>query len=376
MYEYEEVRIKMDLIQKNLLEQVAGLHEIPEGAYNIRANGTKLGRNTTANIDIVTKTDKDGIDIIIKPGTVNESVHIPVLLSESGMQECVYNDFYIGEGADVTIVAGCGIHNCGVDTSKHDGVHTFYLEKNAKVRYIERHYGEGDGNGENIMNPQTIVHLKEGAHMEMETTQIKGIDSTVRVTKGDLAENASLEIHEKIMTHGKQYAKTDFHVDINGDNSSVNLVSRSVAKGESKQEFFSVMNGNAACAGHSECDAIIMDNACVTASPQLTANNIDANLIHEAAIGKIAGEQLIKLMTLGLTEKEAEEQKAEQKKQEYLEEEKFQAEYQDKINKGLGDEADALRLNNELKKAGVKLSEEELKTILADDLLRSSGKCT
>ena len=163
-------------------------------------------------------------------------------------------------------------------------------------------------NGENIMNPQTIVHLKEGAHMEMETTQIKGIDSTVRVTKGDLAENASLEIHEKIMTHGKQYAKTDFHVDINGDNSSVNLVSRSVAKGESKQEFFSVMNGNAACAGHSECDAIIMDNACVTASPQLTANNIDANLIHEAAIGKIAGEQLIKLMTLGLTEKEAEEQ--------------------------------------------------------------------
>ena len=308
MYEYEEVRIKMDLIQKNLLEQVAGLHEIPEGAYNIRANGTKLGRNTTANIDIVTKTDKDGIDIIIKPGTVNESVHIPVLLSESGMQECVYNDFYIGEGADVTIVAGCGIHNCGVDTSKHDGVHTFYLEKNAKVRYIERHYGEGDGNGENIMNPQTIVHLKEGAHMEMETTQIKGIDSTVRVTKGDLAENASLEIHEKIMTHGKQYAKTDFHVDINGDNSSVNLVSRSVAKGESKQEFFSVMNGNAACAGHSECDAIIMDNACVTASPQLTANNIDANLVHEAAIGKIAGEQLIKLMTLGLTEKEAEEQ--------------------------------------------------------------------
>ena len=280
MYEYEEVRIKMDLIQKNLLEQVAGLHEIPEGAYNIRANGTKLGRNTTANIDIVTKTDK----------------------------ECVYNDFYIGEGADVTIVAGCGIHNCGVDTSKHDGVHTFYLEKNAKVRYIERHYGEGDGNGENIMNPQTIVHLKEGAHMEMETTQIKGIDSTVRVTKGDLAENASLEIHEKIMTHGKQYAKTDFHVDINGDNSSVNLVSRSVAKGESKQEFFSVMNGNAACAGHSECDAIIMDNACVTASPQLTANNIDANLIHEAAIGKIAGEQLTKLMTLGLTEKEAEEQ--------------------------------------------------------------------
>ena len=293
----------MDLVQKNLLEQVAGLHEVPEGAYNIRANGKKAARNTTANIDIVTKEDKDGIDIIIKPGTINESVHIPVVLSESGLQECVYNDFYIGEGADVTIVAGCGIHNCGVDTSKHEGIHTFYLEKNAKVKYIERHYGEGDGNGENIMNPQTIVHLKEGAHME-----IKGIDSTVRITKGDLADGASLEVHEKIMTHGKQYAKTDFAIDMNGKDCSCNLVSRSVAKGESRQEFFSIMNGNAACAGHSECDAIIMDHGCVTASPQLTANNIDANLIHEAAIGKIAGEQLIKLMTLGLTEKEAEEQ--------------------------------------------------------------------
>ena len=298
----------MDTIQKNLLEQVADLHEIPEGAYNIRANGSSAGRNTTANIDIVSKTDKDGIDIIIKPGTVNESVHIPVVLSESGLQECVYNDFYIGEGADVTIVAGCGIHNCGVDTSKHAGVHTFYLEKNAKVRYIERHYGEGDGNGENIMNPETILHLKEGAHMEMETTQIKGIDSTVRTTRGELAENASLEIHESIMTHGKQYAKTDFKVDMNGAGSSVNLISRSVARDHSHQEFFSVINGNEACVGHSECDAIIMDSANVTASPQLTANHIEANLIHEAAIGKIAGEQLIKLMTLGLTEKEAEEQ--------------------------------------------------------------------
>ena len=229
-------------------------------------------------------------------------------MSESGLQECVYNDFYIGEGADVTIVAGCGIHNCGVDTSKHEGIHTFYLEKNAKVIYIERHYGEGDGNGENVMNPQTIVHFKEGAHMEMETTQIKGIDSTVRITKGDLADGASLEVHEKIMTHGKQYAMTDFAFDMIGKDCSCNLVSRSVAKGESRQEFISIMNGNAACAGHSECDAIIMDHGCVTASPQLTANNIDANLIHEAAIGKIAGEQLIKLMTLGLTEKEAEEQ--------------------------------------------------------------------
>ena len=276
----------MDLIQKSLLQQVAGLHDVPEGAFNIRVNGQLDSRNTTANIDIVTKEDKPGIDIIIKPGTKNESVHIPVLLSKSGLQDMVYNDFYIGEDCDVTIVAGCGIHNCGV----------------------ERHYGEGDGNGENIMNPETIVHLEEGASMEMETTQIKGIDSTVRKTSGDLKDNASLEIREKIMTHGKQYAKTDFDVDLNGKGCSANVVSRSVARDQSRQEFYSTINGNNECKGHSECDAIIMDSASVSASPKLTANNIDANLIHEAAIGKIAGEQLIKLMTLGLTEAEAEEQ--------------------------------------------------------------------
>jgi Fe-S cluster assembly scaffold protein SufB len=298
----------MDLIQKNLLAQIADLHEVPEGAYNIRANGQTEGRNTTANIDIVNKEDGNGINIIIKPGTVNESVHIPVLLSQSGLQEVVYNDFHIGEDADVTIVAGCGIHNCGVDTSKHDGIHTFYLGKNAKVRYVERHYGEGDGNGENVMNPETIVHLGEGAILEMETTQIKGIDSTNRITRGDLAAGAVLEVHEKIMTHGKQYARTDFSVDLNGDGCSANVVSRSVARDESRQEFFSNINGNCACTGHSECDAIIMDKAVVAASPQLTASHIDAGLIHEAAIGKIAGEQLIKLMTLGLTEKEAEEE--------------------------------------------------------------------
>ena len=298
----------MDVIQKNLLAQVAELHKVPEGAYNIRANGKTEGRNTTANIDIVEKEDKSGIDIVIKAGTVNESVHIPVLLSQSGLQEVVYNDFYIGEGADVTIVAGCGIHNCGTDTSKHDGIHTFYLGKNAKVRYVERHYGEGDGNGENIMNPETIVHLEEGAVLEMETTQIKGIDSTNRITRGDLAKGAILEVSEKIMTHGKQFARTDFSVDLNGDGCSANVISRSVARDSSRQEFYSNINGNCACTGHSECDAIIMDNAIVSASPQLTAANIDASLIHEAAIGKIAGEQLIKLMTLGLTEQEAEEQ--------------------------------------------------------------------
>lgn len=298
----------MDKIEKNLLEQVAGLHEVPAGAYNIRSNGKMAGRNTTAHIDIVTKEDKQGIDIIIKSGTKKESVHIPVILSESGYQEMVYNDFYIGEDCDVTIIAGCGIHNCGVDTSKHDGIHTFYIGKNSNVRYIEKHYGEGDGNGTNIMNPMTVVHCEENAHMEMETTQIKGIDSTNRITKGDLKAGASLEVHEKIMTHGKQYARTEFEVDLNGENCSTNVISRSVARDDSKQEFFSKINGNTACAGHSECDAIIMDRSCVTASPQLTANHIDASLIHEAAIGKIAGEQLIKLMTLGLTEAEAEQQ--------------------------------------------------------------------
>lgn len=298
----------MDAIQQNLLEQVAGLHEIPEGAYNIRANGQMAGRNTTAHIDIISKEDKSGIDIRIKPGTKSESVHIPVVLSQSGLKESVYNDFFVGADSDVTIIAGCGIHNGGDATSEHSGIHRFFVDKNAKVRYVEKHYGSGDGNGERIMNPTTEIHLAEGASLEMETVQIKGIDSTRRVTKAEVAEGASLVINEKIMTHGKQYAETDFTVNMMGDDSSVNLISRSVAKENSRQLFKSRIIGNSRCQGHSECDAIIMDHASVSAIPELTANNIDANLIHEAAIGKIAGEQMIKLMTLGLTEKEAEEQ--------------------------------------------------------------------
>ena len=298
----------MDAIQQNLLEQVAGLHEIPEGAYNIRANGQMAGRNTTAHIDIISKEDKSGIDIRIKPGTKSESVHIPVVLSQSGLKESVYNDFFVGADSDVTIIAGCGIHNGGDATSEHSGIHRFFVDKNAKVRYVEKHYGSGDGNGERIMNPTTEIHLAEGASLEMETVQIKGIDSTRRVTKAEVAEGASLVINEKIMTHGKQYAETDFTVNMIGDDSSVNLISRSVAKENSRQLFKSRIIGNSRCQGHSECDAIIMDHASVSAIPELTANNIDANLIHEAAIGKIAGEQMIKLMTLGLTEKEAEEQ--------------------------------------------------------------------
>ena len=300
----------MNNTELQLLQIIADMGDSTDGAFNIRANGQLANRRVTENIDIKTKTDNPGIDIIIKPGTVNESVHIPVIISETGLTDLVYNDFYIGENSDVTIIAGCGIHNCGgVDlTSRHDGVHTFYVGRNARVRYVEKHYGEGDGNGENVMNPTTVAHLDEGAYMEMETTQIKGIDSTNRATKADLKAGANLVIREKIYTHGRQRADTDFSVDMNGAGASADVVSRSVAAGESRQNFNSTMNGNAPCHGHTECDAIIMDKASVTAAPCLSANDIDAELIHEAAIGKIAGEQLIKLMTLGLSEKEAEEQ--------------------------------------------------------------------
>lgn len=298
----------MDDIQKSLLQEVAGLHKIPVGAYNIRANGVSSARNTTENIDIVTKEDKSGIDIIIKPNTKNESVHIPVVLSQSGLEEVVYNDFYIGENSDVTIIAGCGIHNGGDRKSQHDGIHTFYLGKNTKVRYVEKHYGQGDGKGENVLNPVTVVEMGEDSYMEMDTVQIKGVDSTERKTKAVLDKGAKLIIKEKILTHGTQFAKTDFEVDMNGEGSSCNVISRSVAKEDSRQIFLSKINGNAKCMGHSECDAIIMDNASVSAIPEITANDIDASLIHEAAIGKIAGEQIIKLMTLGLTESEAEAQ--------------------------------------------------------------------
>ena len=298
----------MDNIQRQLLEQISDLHEIPSGAYNIRANGKLDSRNTTEHIDIVTKTDVPGIDIIIKPGTKNESVHIPVVLTQSGLEDMVYNDFYVGEDADVTIVAGCGIHNGGDKKSEHDGIHRFFLEKNARVKYIEKHYGTGDGSGERVLNPTTEVTLGEGSTMEMDTLQIKGVDSTVRTTRAKLAAGSTLVIHEKIMTHGKQTAKTDFTVDMDGEDSHASVVSRSVARDSSHQVFLSKINGNTRCTGHTECDAIIMDHGSVSAIPELTANHIDASLIHEAAIGKIAGEQLIKLMTLGLTEHEAEEQ--------------------------------------------------------------------
>ncbi|MDY3868142.1 MAG: SufD family Fe-S cluster assembly protein, partial [Pyramidobacter sp.] len=291
-----------------LLQEVADLHGVPEGAYNIRANGQLAGRSVTANIDISTKTDKPGIDIRIKPGTKNESVHIPVVLSQSGLKEMVYNDFFIGSDADVVIVAGCGISNCGSQDSEHDGIHRFYVGKNARVKYVEKHYGEGDGLGKRILNPATEVYMEENSFMEMEMVQIKGVDSTVRTNTAQLDKGAKLVVRERLLTHGTQTAQSDYSVELNGENSSADVVSRSVAKDRSRQIFNSKIVGNAPCTGHTECDAIIMDDAKIVANPGLAANCIDAALIHEAAIGKIAGEQITKLMTLGLTEEEAEAQ--------------------------------------------------------------------
>ncbi len=298
----------MDAIQKELLEAVSGLHEIPAGAYNIRANGESVERKSTEHIEIVSKADKSGIEIHIKPGTKNESVHMPVILSKSGLEEVVYNDFYIGEGADVTIVAGCGIHNGGDAASRHDGIHRFYVGKNAHIKYVEKHYGSGDGSGQRIMNPLTEIYLEEDSFMEMDTVQIKGVDSTNRGNKAHLAAGSRLVVMERLMTHGQQRAESHFDVQLDGEDCSANVVSRSVARDDSYQLFVSHICGNNRCSGHTECDAIIMDNAKISAVPELTANHLDAALIHEAAIGKIAGEQIVKLMTLGLTEAEAEEQ--------------------------------------------------------------------
>ncbi len=298
----------MNNIELELLKIIADMDTTPDGAYNIRSNSSLADRRVTENIDIKTKADNSGIDIIIKAGTKGEKVHIPVIISETGLTELVYNDFYIGDNADVEIVAGCGIHNCGDEESRHDGIHTFYVGKNAKVTYTEKHFGASDGKGESNMNPATVINIAEGGYMEMLTTQIGGISSTNRKTTATLADNATLVIRENLLTEGEQTAETDFTVNLNGENSGANVISRSVAKDNSRQLFLSRINGNNKCNGHTECDAIIMGNAKVSAVPEITANHLEASLIHEAAIGKIAGEQLTKLMTLGLNEEEAEEQ--------------------------------------------------------------------
>ena len=295
-------------IQKRILEQVADMAKIPEGAVNIRSDGQKEYRHNTKNIQITSKTDKEGIDIHIAPFTKDEEVHIPVIVTQSGFDDLVYNDFFIGEGAQVNIVAGCGISNCGDCDSEHDGIHTFHVGKNAKVTYTEKHYGEGTGTGKRILNPQTILYLEEGASVTLETVQIKGVDDTKRYTKAEIGKDAEITIQEKLLTHGDQHAVSEMDVFLNGENAKTRVISRSVAQDTSSQIFYPRVEGNCACFGHVQCDAIIMGNAKVRAIPEITCNHVDASLIHEAAIGRIAGEQITKLMTLGLTAEAAEEE--------------------------------------------------------------------
>ncbi len=297
----------MDKTEWKILKEIADLEKTPQGAYNFRVNGQLDARQVTANIDIVSKTDKPGIDIIVKPGTKGESVHIPVVLSATGLTDVVYNDFYIGEGADVDIVAGCGIHNTGCETSQHDGIHVFHVGKNARVRYVERHYGEGPGTGERILNPKTEVYIEEGGSVTMEMTQIRGVDSTIRDTVVEVGPGGECILNEKLLTDGKQTAESNVEIILKGDDATGRVVSRSVAKGTSVQVFRPCMTGKAKCFGHVQCDSIIMDDAKIKSIPAIDAQSVDAQLIHEAAIGRIAGDQLLKLMTLGLTEAEAEE---------------------------------------------------------------------
>lgn len=297
----------MKNVDEHMLQAVADLHSVPTGAYSIRKNGEGISKNSTENIIIEQKKDKPGIDIFIKPGTKNESVHIPVIITQTGIEETVYNDFFIGEEADVMIVAGCGIHNTGDKKSEHDGIHRFHIGKNAKIKYVEKHYGEGEGTGENVLNPVTEIKMEENSYCEMEMVQIRGVDSTVRETTADLEKGAKLLVLEKLMTHGKQYAKSNMIINLNGEESSAQIISRSVAKNDSEQIFYPRAVGNNVCRAHVQCDSIIMDDAKIRSIPEIAANHCDAQIVHEAAIGKINNDQLIKLQTFGLSEEEAEE---------------------------------------------------------------------
>lgn len=299
--------MKLNAIESELLNSIADLHKIPAGAFNLRKNGEGFGRKSSANIEVIPKTDKPGIDVIVAPGTKNESVHIPVLITLSGIVDVVYNTIVIGEGADVTVVAGCGIHNSGSDKSQHDGIHEIIVKKGARMRYLEKHYGEGEGTGERVLNPTTILTMEKDSMVEMELVQIKGVDNTIRVTKAKLAEGASLVITEKLLTHGNQNAVSDMLIELEGVGANAQVISRSVAKDNSSQNFRPMVVAKAPSKGHVECDSIIMDKGKISSSPAIAAEHPDAQLTHEAAIGKIAEEQLIKLMTLGLSEEEAED---------------------------------------------------------------------
>lgn len=297
----------MNSTDKRMLEAVADLHEIPQGAFSLRKNGESAEMRSSANIIIERKKDKPGIDIIVKAGTKNESVHMPVIITEAGVNDLVYNDFYIEEDADVLIVAGCGIHNSGDQSSEHDGIHRFHIGKNAHIKYVEKHYGEGDGKGDRILNPTTEIFMDENSFCEMESVQIKGVDSTKRDTFAKLEAGARLVILEKLMTHGNQIAHSDMVIELNGEDASSQIISRSVAKDNSEQVFYPRAVGNAKCKAHVQCDSIIMGNAHIRSIPEIAANHCEANIVHEAAIGRINNDQLLKLQTLGKTEEEAEE---------------------------------------------------------------------
>ena len=297
----------MNNVDKRMLEAVADLHEIPQGAFSLRKNGESAERRSSANIIIEPKKDKPGIDIIVKAGTKNESVHMPVIITEAGVNDLVYNDFYIEEDADILIVAGCGIHNSGDQSSEHDGIHRFHIGKNAHIKYVEKHYGEGDGKGDRILNPTTEIYMDENSFCEMESVQIKGVDSTKRDTFAKLEAGARLVILEKLMTHGNQVAHSDMVIELNGEDASSQIISRSVAKDNSEQVFYPRAVGNAKCKAHVQCDSIIMGNAHIRSIPEIAANHCEANIVHEAAIGRINNDQLLKLQTLGKTEEEAEE---------------------------------------------------------------------
>lgn len=297
----------MEQMEKNLLKTVADISGfMPGSAFSLRKNGAGVERHSTEHVKILAKTDKPGIDIIVDANTVGESIHIPVILTDSGVQDMVYNDFYIGEGADVEIIAGCGIHNDGCDTSQHDGIHTFHIGKHASITYTEKHYGEGSGSGGRILNPTTVIHMEEGSFAKMDMSQIKGVDSTFRKTEANLGISAKLVINEKLMTHGEQKAHSDVTVNLNGEDSVVQIVSRSVGKDHSVQVFHPIAVGNNRSRAHIQCDSIIMGKAKISSIPEIAANHVDAEIIHEAAIGKINNDQLIKLQTFGLNSEEAE----------------------------------------------------------------------
>ena len=297
----------MNKVDELLLEEVIGTNLKEADAINIRKNGKSIERKISPYIEIVPKKDKNGIDIYVKDDVKFGIIHIPVIITESGLTDVVYNDFYIGKNSNVIIMAGCGIHNDLHKDSEHDGIHRFFLSENSKVKYVEKHYGEGKGSGKKVLNPTTEIYMKAGSSMNMDSLQIKGVDDTIRITKGELAENTTLVINEKILTNNANKAKSEFYIELNGNGSSTHVTSRSVATEDSYQEFKSNIIGNAKCYAHIECDGILKENGCVKAIPEIFAKNVDAKLIHEAAIGKIAGEQLLKLMSLGLNEKEAED---------------------------------------------------------------------